>query len=420
MKTEPIIVSPGKLRGVIDIPSSKSDSQRAILAATLCNGKSTLNNVGNSADEVNMLRLVEQMGAKVTHLNPRTIEIIGRNKAHFSGNFHIGESGLGLRLLTSVLATRASYVTISGEGTLVKRPMHWFDETLPSFGINFKSTDGHLPFEINGPMHSDDIAVDGSHSSQYISGLLMALPLIEGTSRLKITNLNSVPYVQMTLDTLKRFGVNIEHQNFEEFIIPGGQNYLPCNYTIEGDWSSASYWLVASALGGDISVKGLSMSSLQADKKILDALVGAGCSIFHSQDGINVNGENKHAFEFDATNCPDLFPALVTMAAFTPGKSTIEGLKRLKHKESDRGLVLQAEFKKLGIEIELNEDEMIIYGTNELKGAEVSSHHDHRIAMCLAIAGKFTNSLVTIENPEAVSKSYADFWEHLNFTLERS
>jgi 3-phosphoshikimate 1-carboxyvinyltransferase len=420
MKTEPIIVQPGGLKAVVQIPSSKSDGQRAILAAALSSGKSTLHNVGNSTDELNMLRVVEQMGAKVTPRDTRQIEINGNPCAEFTGDYQIGESGLGARLLTSVLSTKAKNLTISGEATLLARPMNWFDETLPSFGVNFKSTNGHLPFELSGPMHSAEMEIDGSQSSQYISGLLMALPLLEGTSRLKIRDLNSLPYVQMTLSTLNRFGITIEHQNFEQFIIPGGQTYLPCEYMIEGDWSSASYWLVASALNGDISVTGLSMSSLQADKKILDALVAAGCSIFHSQDGISVNGEKRHPFEFDATHCPDLFPALVTLASLTPGESKIQGLKRLKHKESDRGRVLQSEFAQLGIKIELVEDTMIIHGLSSLNGAIVSSHGDHRIAMCLAIAGKFASSSITINQPECVSKSYADFWEHLNFASEKA
>lgn len=419
MKTESIIIEPGKLVGQIKIPSSKSDGQRALLAVALSPGKSILYNVGNSSDELNMLRIAQQMGAKVSIIEQGTLEVTGMNHPEFSGDFHIGESGLGVRLLTSVLSVNANNVKISGEGTLLSRPMDWFDKTLPLLGVNFKSIDGYLPFELNGTLMAGDLEVDGSQSSQYISGLLMALPLVKGTSRLQVQNLNSVPYVRMTLNTLKAFGIVIEQQNYEHFIIPGNQKYLSCDYTIEGDWSSASYWLVASALGADLSVSGLSMSSLQADKKVLDALVAAGCSLTHSSNGISINGENRHAFEFDATHCPDLFPALVTFASLIPGESKIFGLQRLKHKESDRGEVLRSEFEKLGIRIELVEDTMIIHGKNELNGAIVSSHGDHRIAMCLAIAGKFASSPMTITNPNCVSKSYADFWEHLNFISEK-
>lgn len=418
MKTDSIIIAPGKLMGQIDVPSSKSDGQRAILAAALSSGKSTLQNVGNSSDELNMLRIVQQMGARIVQAENRTFEITGKDHPSFTGDYHIGESGLGLRLLTSVFSTNAKDLTISGEGTLQTRPMDWFDRTLPKFGLNFYSTNGFLPFKLNGEMVSADVTIDGSQSSQYVSGLLMALPMVNGTSRLHVLDLNSVPYVRMTLNTLKAFGIAIEQQNYEHFIIPGDQKYLPAEYTIEGDWSSASYWLVASALGADLTVKGLSMSSLQADKKILDALVHAGCSVLHMSDGLTIKGEKRHAFEFDATHCPDLFPALVTFASLTPGESKILGLKRLKHKESDRGEVLKSEFAKLGIRIELFEDTMIIHGNNELNGAIVSSHGDHRIAMCLAIAGKFASSPVTIYNPECVSKSYADFWEHLDFSSE--
>lgn len=420
MKTDSIIIEPGKLVGQIDIPSSKSDSQRAILAASLSPGRSTLHNVGNSSDELNMLRIVQQMGAKVVQSENKTIQINGIDYAAFSGDYHIGESGLGLRLLTSVLSTQANNLKISGEGTLTSRSMDWFDKTLPEFGLKFKSNNGYLPFELNGEMVSADVAIDASQSSQYISGLLMALPLVKRTSRLHVLNLNSVPYVRMTLNTLKAFGIVIEQQNYEHFIVPGDQKYLPAVYTIEGDWSSASYWLVASALGADLTVKGLSMSSLQADKKVLDAMVAAGCSVLHSSDGLSINGEQRHSFEFDATHCPDLFPALVTFASLTSGTSKIHGLKRLKHKESDRGKVLKSEFEKLGIQIELLEDTMIIHGKNELNGSIVLSYEDHRIAMCLAIAGKFSSSPITILNPACVSKSYADFWKHLDLASKKA
>jgi 3-phosphoshikimate 1-carboxyvinyltransferase len=415
MKTDSVIIAPGKLKGKIDVPSSKSDGQRAVLAAALSSGKSILHHVGNSSDELNMLRIVEQFGAKIVFTEDRTIEIKGKDRPAFTGDYHIGESGLGLRLLTTVFSTNAKDLTISGEGTLQARPMDWFDRTLPEFGLSFTSTEGFLPFKLNGEMVSADVTIDGSQSSQFISGLLMALPMVKGTSRLQVLDLNSVPYVRMTLNTLKAFGIAIEQQNFEHFIIPGDQKYLPADYTIEGDWSSASYWLVASALGADLSVRGLSMSSMQADKKILDAFVNAGCSVIHTSDGLMIKGEKRHAFEFDATHCPDLFPALVTFASLTSGETKIHGLKRLKHKESDRGVVLKSEFAKLGIRIELIEDTMLIHGNNQFNGSIVSSHGDHRIAMCLAIAGKFASSSVTIYHPECVSKSYADFWDHLDF-----
>jgi 3-phosphoshikimate 1-carboxyvinyltransferase len=277
--------------------------------------------------------------------------------------------------------------------------------------VEVKSTNGFLPIEVQGPLKGGTYTVDGSQSSQYISGLLMALPLLNEPSELCVDNLASKPYVQMTLNTLENFGIQIQHDNFERFLIAGKQEYIPCFYQVEGDWSAASYWLVAAALGAEITISGLSMTSLQADKKMLDALIVAGCNLHFSSDGISVKGNEKKAFQFDATHCPDLFPALVSFAAFCPGVSVISGVKRLKNKESDRGLSLKREFEKLGVLIELVDDEMRIHGVNSIDGNTVYSHNDHRIAMCLAIVGLFSRNGVMIENAEAVVKSYPDFWK---------
>lgn len=410
------IVQPSKVQGEIKIPSSKSDAQRALIAAALAKGESTLHNFGNSKDEENLLSLVKKMGAIVVNENP--LEIFGIGHLKFSGKYSIGESGLALRILTSIFALNAEQVVINGTGTLKKRSMHFFDDLFSQHGVSFESADGFLPFQIDGQLLGGDFEVDGSLSSQYISGLLMALPLAEGSSRLLVNNLNSKPYVQMTLNTLSKFGISMESKNLMEFLIHGGQHYLSAEYHIEGDWSSASYWLVAAALGAEVKVNGLSMSSLQADKQILSALMAAGCNVIFEADGITVNGEKRRPFSFDATHCPDLFPALVTLAAFTQGSSTIKGAKRLQNKESNRALALIKEFGKLGVQIEQVEDAIIVYGDGIVNGGIVNSHHDHRIAMCLGVAGLFSEESITIKHAEAVSKSYTNFWEHLE-SLER-
>jgi 3-phosphoshikimate 1-carboxyvinyltransferase len=403
-------IHPAILKGEILIPPSKSDSQRAILCACLADGKSMLKNCGESEDELNMLNTINEIGAKVQRIESNSIEICGINKFPISKTIQVGESGLGLRLLTSICAANEGEFVLEGSGTLLKRPMNFFDETFPKLKVDFHSNNGYLPFRIKGPMTEATLTVDGSQSSQYISGLLMAFPILSGTTYLKVENLKSIPYLEMTIKTLKEFGITIEHQNFEEFIIAGNQHYLPTEYTIESDWSSASYWIVAAALGSDILIKGLSMASLQADKKILEALATANCTLINFENGFKVEGENRKPFHFNATHCPDLFPALTTLAALTPGISTIEGVHRLSTKESNRAEALQQEFQKLGIKIEFQEDKMVIHGQSIIIGGRVESHHDHRIAMCLGIAGIFANSPVFIENSEVVSKSYPNFW----------
>ena len=405
-------IQPGVLSGKIQIPASKSDSQRAILCAALTDGKSRLSGIGSSDDENAMLDSVRTLGAKVNFTSPSVAEITGVTGISESLNLSAGESGLGLRLLTCVSAGFDKKVLLNGTGSLLKRPMDFFDEVLPAFGCEVTTTNGFLPVEVHGPLKGNDVTVDGSLSSQFISGLLMALPRSEKASTLTVSDMKSGPYIQMTLKTLHAFGIEIENRE-NVFRIPGNQSYKTTDYTIEGDWSSASYWLAASAVGHVVSVSGLNMGSLQADKAMLNALMNAGCKIQIENQSILVDGGNIHPFEFDAENCPDLFPALVVLASKCKGVSTIKGVGRLEHKESNRGIALQSEFGKMGLKIDLNDNDMLIHGTGCLEGAVVSSHHDHRIAMSLAIAGSFANGETIVQNSEAVGKSYPDFWEHL-------
>ena len=411
-------ISPGKYAGIIQIPSSKSDTQRAVLATALCKGTSILSNIGNSKDEVAMIEAVQKLGAQVIAIESNKTEIAGIQEFPSDIKIDMHESGLGFRLIANVCAAHAGSFEIIGSGSLSKRPMHFFEEILPLFGAKVKSQNGYIPIKIEGPMHGSEISLDGSLSSQYLSGLLMALPLLENASRLTVKNLKSIPYIEMTINTLAQFGIEIQHQNFEEFVIAGKQKYLATNYEIEGDWSAASYWLVASALGQDIQVSGLSLTSLQADKAILKAFEAANCNVIFGENQISIEGNERKSFKFDATHCPDLFPALTTFAALCYGRSDIKGISRLKHKESDRGAVLKSEFEKLGVNIVLNEqdDMMHIYGKNSIEGGKVSSHNDHRIAMCLAIAGMFSEAEIEIDQAESVGKSYLDFWGDLTST----
>jgi len=400
--------------GAIAIPPSKSDSQRAILAASLVKGTSTLHNIGKSADELAMLTTVKQLGAQVHFTEENVVEITGINIFPNEATINIGESGLGIRLMTSVLASQKGKYTILGKGSLCSRPMDFFPKTLSQLAVKVTTQNDFLPIEIEGPMQGNKtITVDGSLSSQYLSGLLMALPLIDGDTTIEVKDLKSIPYVSMTLETLNQFGIKIENNDFQTFKIKGNQIYNTTNYTIESDWSSASYWLVASALGMDICLTGLEMNSLQADKKILTAFLNANCKIIEAEKAIRINGLERKPFEFDASHCPDLFPALVVFAAYCRGISSIKGVYRLKHKESDRGIVLQQEFKKLGVNIDLNGDEMLVHGTGHVNGGICDSNNDHRIAMCLGIASCFSESPITINDAEAVKKSYPSFWGDL-------
>jgi len=289
---------------------------------------------------------------------------------------------------------------------------------LPELGVAIRSNDGKLPLQLKGPLQPKNITIDGSLSSQFLTGLLMAYAASNAAGvSISVKNLKSKPYVDLTLKVMEDFGLSVPvNRKYESFYFSGKstneQDNMPVSYTVEGDWSGAAFLLVAGAIAGDIVVKGLDVFSTQADKAILQALIASEAKISVEEKQITIGPAKLKAFHFDATDCPDLFPPLVALAAYCEGLTTIEGVNRLAHKESNRGLTLQEEFGKMGIEIELQDDLMIVKGAT-VKAALTHSHHDHRIAMACAVAGLKADGETIIEEAEAVSKSYPNFYEHL-------
>jgi 3-phosphoshikimate 1-carboxyvinyltransferase len=408
-------IFPGARAGVLSVPPSKSDAQRAILSAALCRGRSQLNNIGKSSDVQNMLKAVERMGSGLSIAPESGMLIDGQSKDSSADEIVVGESGLAFRLLSAVLAVKEVEVVITGNGTLLTRRMEFLPRYFPIMGVDVHINDDYRPpVTIKGPLIPGTYILDGRESSQYISGLLMAFPLLEKSSELIVKDMVSSPYIHMTLKTLRTFGIEIDYDGKERFRIPGEQVYKPTHYTVEGDWSAASYWIVAAALGAQVSLIGLVNDSLQADKALLGFLADANCSCVWDTNGLQIDGRSRTPLKANATNCPDLFPALVTYAAFTPGISQITGVNRLYGKESNRGEALKTEFNKLGVEIDIYGDEMVIHGSSKVEGgAEVVSYGDHRMAMCLAIAGLFCEKPIRIHGAEAVAKSYPEFWQHI-------
>ncbi|WP_315821783.1 hypothetical protein [Paraflavitalea speifideaquila] len=262
------------------------------------------------------------------------------------------------------------------------------------------------------------IEVDGSLSSQFLTGLLFAYAA-SGASDVALTvkDLKSKPYIDLTLQVMKHFGWDVENRNYEEFYfgeaVVNQSAFLPITYTVEGDWSGGAFLLVAGAIAGNITVKGLDVFSTQADKAILQALMSSEARLSVEAEQIEIGPAKLKAFHFNATECPDLFPPLVALAAYCEGKTVIEGASRLTHKESNRALTLQQEFGKMGIQIDLQDDLMIIHGGTGVKGAQTHSHHDHRIAMACAVAGLKAAGATTIEEAQAINKSYPDFYKHI-------
>ncbi|MGL6269411.1 MAG: 3-phosphoshikimate 1-carboxyvinyltransferase, partial [Chitinophagaceae bacterium] len=303
--------------------------------------------------------------------------------------------------------------------SLVSRPMHFFDEILPQLGIQINSNNGKLPLMVQGPLKPANISVDGSLSSQFLTGLLMAYSAAGAEDvEIRVNDLKSKPYIDLTLSVMRSFEMAVpEVDNYERFIFRHHRKPIHSDilkYSVEGDWSGAAFLVVAGVISGDITITGLQPFSVQADKAILQAIESAGGKYFFKEDDLHVFKSPLKAFSFDATECPDLFPPLAVLAAYAEGRSVIKGTGRLTHKESNRALTLQEEFGKLGIRIDLEGDEMFIEGGGVLTGGNTHSHHDHRIAMALAVAALGANGPVIIEDAEAINKSYPAFYTDLH------
>jgi 3-phosphoshikimate 1-carboxyvinyltransferase len=411
------IVYPAKLSGSQVAPASKSSMQRACAAALLHHGQTNIFNPGHSNDDLAALEVIKNLGAIVTK-HADHIHISSKGVMPIGSSMNCGESGLGIRMFTPIAALSQQQILIEGKGSLVKRPMHFFDEILPKLGVQIKSNNGYLPISIQGPLKTADITVDGSLSSQFLTGLLMAFAAAGAANQtIKVNQLKSKPYIDLTLAVLKHFGWEVNHINHEEFSFKERSSVKDTiEYTVEGDWSGAAFLLVAGAIAGPITVKGLQMDSTQADKAVMQALSSANASIQIEQDTITIGAglNGLQAFEFDATDCPDLFPPLVALASMCKGVSVIKGVERLAHKESDRGLTLQTEFAKLGVTILLDGDIMKIEGVDQIKANTVFSQHDHRIAMACGVAALRATGPIEITEAEAINKSYTDFFDHLH------
>ncbi|HEX2846526.1 MAG TPA: 3-phosphoshikimate 1-carboxyvinyltransferase [Chitinophagaceae bacterium] len=412
-----VTIQPTVLKGVIQAPASKSSMQRACAAALVAKGISEIHNPGHSNDDKAAMDIISRLGAKPEEQVADLLRVSSEGIHPVEPFIDCGESGLSIRMFTPLVALSDKEITIKGSGSLVTRPMDFFDEILPQLGVKVKTQEGKLPLVIQGPLKPATISVDGSLSSQFLTGLLLAYAAAGASNvSIHVNDLKSRPYIDLTLDVMKRFGLKTpENRDYKEFYFDDSVSAAEAihHYTVEGDWSGGAFLLVAGAIAGPITVRGLDIASTQADKAIVQALMQANAGIAIDAKEIQLHPSALNAFEFDATDCPDLFPPLVALAAYCNGVTQIKGVSRLAHKESDRGLTLQEEFGKMGVIIHLDGDIMRIEGGNGLKGAAVSSRHDHRIAMACAVAALKATGETSIEHAEAVNKSYPDFYNDL-------
>jgi len=410
-----LTVKPYKFNGQIKAMCSKSYLQRALALSSLASGDSKLTQVQWSADGLAAADVITQLGSSVKEGNQSLLIKPNEVCLDKSVLLNIGESGLGLRMFSGLAALKDSTIKLIGKGSILDRPVTPVLKTLEACGVKVKAENNSLPLSITGPLKGGEYHVDGSFSSQIITGLLISLPLAHGDTTLHVKDLKSIPYVDMTLELVHLWGGEIIHDNYKKFKIKGNQTYAGTNYAVEGDWSGMANHLVGAAISGEITVTGLNSKSLQADRAILTALEKTGAGIKWDGDKVTVTQKENKPFNLDATHSPDIFPPLVVLACAANGVSRIKGTHRLTHKESDRLTALIDTFKKLGVTLTTENDELLIHGVGHLHGATLHSYNDHRIAMAAFIAASISDSSITIEQPDAVKKSYPNFYAQLSY-----
>jgi len=404
-------IKPSKIEGRVTAPPSKSAMIRAVAAASLAGGVSEITNPAFCDDALVSLGAAVSLGAKAA-CSEKTVKIHGRGRP-VKTVIDCGESGLCLRLFTAVAALEKTEITLTAKGSLERRPVGMMEAPLHELGVDCRSHAGYPPLKVKGPLQGGRAVVDGSVSSQFLTGLLTALPACAGDSEIAVKKLASRPYVELTMAVLERFGVSVSWDRKQDtFKIKGGQRFEPQKYEVEGDWSAAAFLLVAAALAGRITVDKLAEDSRQADRRVIEVLRAAGAAVSTLATEVTVAAGKLKAFDFDATESPDLFPPLAALACFCEGLSTIRGVCRLKHKESDRATALVEEFSRIGARLEIRGNVMRIEG-GRLEGGVVSSRSDHRMAMAAAVAGLRAGNGVRVEGHQAVTKSYPRFFEDL-------
>jgi len=411
-----IKVNPNQLSKSISAPASKSYLQRAIARASFSDETFTILGYESSNDVDAAIGVARSLGKKVSIKDDHLI-ISGKIEVTKKLTVNMGESGLSTRMFSPLLALIADQpITIIGEGSLLKRPMSRVVDLLTQLGCDVTSSNGFLPITIHSKATVIDqlIELDASDSSQLLTGLLMAISVSKEKNypTIKVTNLVSKPYIDITIEVVKQFGVEIHNEEYKQFTFHKNNVFNSSTIISEGDWSGAAFLLVAGAIAGKVSVLGLNVESSQSDRAILSVLEQCGAQLEKKDEVVICSKGDLKAFHFDASDCPDLFPPLAALASQCKGTSVIKGISRLVHKESDRANTIKTVLSQLGIDIVLLDNEMHITG-GIIKGREVSSHNDHRIAMMAAAMGLVANSPIIIEEAEAIDKSYPKFYEDL-------
>jgi len=405
--------SPFVPNGTVNVPPSKSDVHRAIICAAMANGVSRISPVALSNDIKATIGCIKALGADAV-LENNVLTVDGTNMyKNKTALLDCGESGSTLRFFIPIAAVGNINATFVGKGKLPQRPIGIFTEALPKAGTVCK-TEGGLPLEIKGQLKSGIFEIPGNVSSQFITGLLLALPILESDSEIVLTSpLESVGYIAMTIRTMKQFGVNIQATE-KGWHIKGGQSYKTCDYTTDGDWSQAAFFMVLGAVSGKVTVKGVAKDSTQGDKKCTEILARFGAKVTQLDNEVTVEKGKLKAITIDASQIPDLVPVLSVCAAFAEGTTKIINAERLRIKECDRLKATAELLNNLGGKVKELSDGLEITGVSSLKGGNVNGYNDHRIVMSAAVCAARSDEDITATFAMSINKSYPDFYIDYN------
>ena len=407
-----IKIYPKKLCGTVSVPPSKSVSHRAIICAALSRGISRIKPVDLSADITATIECMKKLGAKIS-LSGNELTVDGRGIFSVkNAELDCGESGSTLRFLIPVAAAGGIETSFEGHGKLPQRPIGVYTDCLPEKGVSC-ITGGGLPLKISGKLKSGLYEVPGNISSQFITGLMLALPLAEGDSEIRLTTkAQSVGYIDMTMDVMKDFGISIIPKE-NGWFIPGGQSYTAGDFTVEGDWSQAAFFMTAAAIGSEITIDNLRQDSTQGDKACVDVYRRLGADIRVEDNRLIMRPGKLHGIELDASDIPDMVPALSVAAALAEGTTVIRGAERLRIKECDRLAAMCDGLSRLGADIKETDDGLVIKGIGRFHGGFAKGYNDHRVVMSLASASCCCDGEIEISDMESIRKSYPGFFDDM-------
>ena len=397
-----------ELTGEILIPASKSHTIRALTIAGMANGESVLKNPLMSSDTLSCVEGIKELGAIVNFENDFMVTGVGGKPVAGAKKIDVGNSGTTLRILSAMAALANHPITFDGDKSIRKRLMVHLLNSLENLGVTVKSTEGKCPFTVNGPMLGGKTTVNGI-SSQFLTALLLACPLAVGDTEIIVENLHEKPYVEITLDWLRKQSITFENDGLDWFRIKGGQSYKAFNQIIPADFSSATFALCAAAItGSEILIKGLDFSDHQGDKEVFTFLENMGVQLTHTKNGVIVKGANLQGIDIDMNNTPDALPALAVVGCFAKGQTRLLNVAQARLKECDRISAIATELNKMGGKIKEMEDGLIIE-QSELTGCNVHGYDDHRMVMALAVAGMAAKGETVVDTAESMKITYPTF-----------